>query len=294
MKHSIFNYYKTLAELTGDVKFETLAVFEMGQEKLGQFKKDYPLLSKHIEALMPMTDGIPWLKPLKDVHQAISQYLNNHLQLSKGIHLLPAEGWYFSMEFIDALKIANLDEYLQKNPIGFEKDVVDTFNTQMPAIENKLTQAFPKRVNLIRNIFGLHASENYEAAILMALAQADGMCKDVFWVKGKNGKSVRVGFFDMTRSKSEIRAQKLSQSFENVPPTSIFNVLCNQLARMDRNSSLVLEGNTVRLSDLNRHSIMHGETTDYGTKVNSIKAILLLDFIEDLHIIDNIQKAKAK
>jgi hypothetical protein len=30
---------------------------------------------------------------------------------------------------------------------------------------------------------------------------------------------------------------------------------------------------------------MHGESVDYGTEVNSVKAILLLDFIEDLRLV---------
>ncbi|MFP3489612.1 hypothetical protein R0K20_18625, partial [Staphylococcus sp. SIMBA_130] len=32
-------------------------------------------------------------------------------------------------------------------------------------------------------------------------------------------------------------------------------------------------------SDLSRHAILHGADTDYGTKVNSIKTILVLDTI---------------
>lgn len=187
--------------------------------------------------------------------------------------------------------IGNLDEYLSKNPKGFEKDVTDTFYTRMHLIEEKLAAAFPRRAGLLKTIFALHAANTYDASIPMALSQADGMCKETFSVLGKNGKIVPVGFFDMDRNKSEISSQKLSKSFE-LPETSIFNILYNQLSRVDRNSSLVLEGNTTRLSDLNRHAILHGESINYGNEINSIKAILLLDFIEDLRIMDQVLKEK--
>lgn len=72
------------------------------------------------------------------------------------------------------------------------------------------------------------------------------------------------------------------------------SVLINQLAKEDRNDSLVLEGNTTRLSDLNRHAILHGESIDYGTKSNSIKAILLLDFIENLHLLNIVLEEKLE
>ncbi len=30
-----------------------------------------------------------------------------------------------------------------------------------------------------------------------------------------------------------------------------------------------------------RHSVLHGETSDYGTKINSLKAISLLTYISE-------------
>lgn len=198
------------------------------------------------------------------------------------------------MEFIDACGISNLDDYLLKNPEGFHTDVVSTFEKQIFHIEKKLIEPFPRREKLIKTIFQLHREGFYEAVIPLALAQADGISKESFTVKRKDGKTIPVGFFDMKRTeKPEIRSQKLSQSFE-VPKTSVFSVLINQLAKEDRNDSLVLEGNTTRLSDLNRHAILHGESIDYGNKSNSINAILLLDFIEILHLLNIVLEEKLE
>jgi len=284
-------YYKTLAELDGNAKFDAIEALDYGRKLYKDLIEPHKGLIGLIKSLAPITEKIPWLRELQQAQQAISEYLNDILELSQSIHSLPSEGWYFSLQFIDSLAISNLQEYMQKDPAAFESDVINIFDKQLSAIEKKLITAFPKRAHLLSNAFKHHREADYNASIVLALTQADGISKEIFSVKDKNGNPVAVGFFDLIRTQAEIRAQKLAFAFE-LPENSIFSVLYNQLAKDDRNDSLVLEGNTIRLSDLNRHAIVHGESVDYGTLTNSVKAILLLDFIEDLHLMDTILKEK--
>lgn len=287
MAKSTSEYYKTLADLDGEAKFDALSSFQFARKMYRELIEPHKGLVALVKSLEPITERISGIKDIQDAHRSITQYINDILQLSKGIHSLPSEGWYFSLQFIDSLAISNLHEYLQKDPKAFEADVIATFNKQLDAIEKKLTAAFPKRARLLSDLFKHHRQAEYNASIALALTQADGLSKEVFSVKDKNNKPVAVGFFDMTNSKADFRAQKLALSFD-VPENSIFSILYNQLAKDDRNDSLILEGKTIRLSDLNRHAILHGESTDYGTLINSVKGILLLDFIEDLHLMDAI------
>lgn len=291
MAKSTSEYYKTLAGLDGDAKFDALDALDFGRQIYKDLIEPHKGLVGLIKSLAPITEKIPWLREIQEAQQAISQYLNDILQLSQGIHSLPSQGWYFSLQFIESLGISNLQEYLQKDPTAFETDVLNIFDNKLDTIEKKLTAAFPKRAQILSNIFKHHREGDYNASIVLSLTQADGISKKVFSVKDKNGNPVAVGFFDLARSQSDIRTQKLALAFE-LPENSIFSVLYNQLAKDDRNDSLVLEGNTTRLSDLNRHAIVHGESVDYGTLTNSVKAILLLDFIEDLHVMDTILKEK--
>lgn len=291
MEKSTSEYYKTLADLDGDAKFDALEALDFGRKLYKDFIEPNKAMVNLIKSLAPITENIPWLREIQQTQRAILQYLNDILQLSQGIHSLPSEGWYFSLRFIDDLAISNLHEYLQKDPAAFEADVINIFNKQLDTIQKKLITAFPKRAHLLSSIFKYHQEGAYAASIVLALTQADGISKEVFSVTDKNGNPVAVGFFDLTRTRSDIRAQKLALAFE-LPANSIFSVLFNQLANDNRNDSLVLEGNTTRLSDLNRHAILHGESVDYGTLTNSIKAILLLDFIDDLRLMDTILKEK--
>jgi len=291
MAKSTSEYYKTLADLDGDAKHDALDALDFGRRLYKDLIAPHKGLVRMINSLAPITEKIPRLREIQEAQQAISQYLNDILQLSQGVHSLPSEGWYFSLQFIDSLAISNLQEYLQKDPAAFETDVLNIFDKQLDTIEKKLTAAFPKRGHLLSSIFKHHRQGEFNAGIVLALTQADGLSKEIFSVKDKNGNPVAVGFFDLIRTQSDIRTQKLALAFE-LSENSIFNVLYNQLAKDDRNDSLVLEGNTTRLSDLNRHSIIHGESVDYGTLTNSVKAILLLDFIDDLHLMDAILKEK--
>jgi hypothetical protein len=291
MAKSTSEYYNTLADLDGEAKFSALDALDFGRQQYKDLIEPHQDLAKLIKSLASITEKISWLREIHEAHHAISRYLKDILQLSKDIHSLTSEGWYFSMQFIDSLAISNLHEYMQRDPAAFKTYVINIFDKQLDTIEKKLTAAFPKRVQILSNIFRHHRQSDYNASIVLALTQADGISKEIFSVKDKSNNPVAVGFFDLTRSQSDVRAQKLALAFQ-LPENSIFSVLYNQLAKDDRNDSLVLEGKTTRLSDLNRHAIVHGESVDYGTLTNSVKAILLLDFIEDLHLMDTILKEK--
>lgn len=284
------DYTKTLRDLHGEGKFEALDALGFGHEFLRDLMDESSAFSTMARMLKPITDNVPWIQEIYKIHESNQQYFNYLKSLANGVHLFIKEGWYLSLEFIDTLATLSLDEYFKENPSGFEEDVLTAFDAQMTAIEQKLITANQKRKDLLADIFKLHKAGIYNASILMALQQADGISKDKFSKKDENGNEIRAGFFDMNHEKP--RGQKLSDMF-NVPNNDWLNVIYNQLAKKDRNNSLVLEGNTSRLSDLNRHAIMHGESIDYGTKVNSVKSILLLDFIEDLTLMETILKDRA-
>ena len=281
-------HYKLLADLAGEAKMEALEVLEMGHEKLKELEKSFPMLVRFARALKPVFEqkkAVPqWVYDLYKTHQEIKEYIETFVNMSKVIHKLPAKGWYLSIEFIDAFAYEDPAAFMENDLIAFEAEALETYNRLADRIQSKLLEAHPRRVLLINAIFRLHAAGDHVAAIPLALSQADGICKDNFTIDHKS-KKIPVGFFSGLPPVGKLSSQRLAKSFD-LPGTSIFNVLCNQLAAVDKNSSVVLESNSVRMSDLNRNAIMHGESVDYGTEINSVKAILLLDFIEDLRLVN--------
>jgi hypothetical protein len=279
-------HYKALAEMASEYKMDALEALQLGQDKFKELEKTAPLLFRYIRALRPVFEGkkpVPkWVHDLYSAHQSVKEYLGNFIKLSKGIHVLAAQGWYFSMEFIDAFPYEDPVALFERYPATFETETLDAFRQQRKKIQKKLLEGHPRRTLQLNTIFRLDTDGDYVAAIPLALAQADGMSKDNFTIM-HNGRKVPIGFFAASppAGVTKTRGQKLSKSFD-LPDTSVFNVLCNQLAGQDKNTNVVLGSNTKRLSDLNRNAIMHGESVEYGTEVNSVKAILLLDYIEDL------------
>jgi hypothetical protein len=71
--------------------------------------------------LRPVFEGkkpVPqWVHDLYNTHQSIKKYLNNFIELSKGIHVLPAQGWYFSIEFIDAFPNEDPVALFERDPL---------------------------------------------------------------------------------------------------------------------------------------------------------------------------------
>jgi hypothetical protein len=283
-------HYKVLAEMAGEFKMEALDVLQMGQDKFNELEKTAPILFRYVRALRPVFEGkktVPkWVYKLYETHKSVKKYLEDFSKLAKGVHKLPSQGWYFSIEFIDAFPYEDPVALMEQDLQLFEVETLETFRRQSGTIQKKLLDGHPRRTKQIDAIFRLHAAGEYVATIPLALAQADGMCKDNFTI-GHKGKIVPVGFFAAFPPAAVTGAsgQKLSKAF-NLSETSVFNVLCNQLAANDRKASIVLEGNNTRPSDLNRNAILHGESVDYDTAINSVKAILLLDFIEDLRLVN--------
>lgn len=265
---------------------ETFGILSEGNKYLASFAKENPeiqklLTSMHniMQALTPLKE---FIKPVFEAQEAIKEYVSFHLELSEKIRILPLNGWYLNVEFIDKLGVSVIAPLLSQEDMllstSFITAVTTLFEEDFLYIKGKVISAFPKRSKLLQSIFNLHTQGEYEAAINLALTQVDGICKDVFTKTMKDGTRKPLGFFD---NESDKKVQSLSKSI-TPPANSLLSLLSKQLAATDRNDHPLLKSNTTDLSDLNRHAILHGESIEYGTYINSVKAILLLDFVVQL------------
>jgi len=122
---------------------------------------------------------------------------------------------------------------------------------------------FSTRSHLIKDAFQAHCEGKYTLSIPVFLAQAEGAFIDhfenkLYTTKKKRYLSKNNPFFKsiniMVESFDEFIRKVLAQSYDikRKIPEGIFA----------------------------RHPILHGRSTDYGTKENSIRAILLLDYVK--------------
>lgn len=168
-------------------------------------------------------------------------------------------GWYLDEE-MSLPDIWNLKKELSKENIEkAEQTLIEHFERRLDDIEKFISKKFPQRKHLIKAAFNAHRRSEYELAIPVLFSQIDGICKDVrnrhlFIFKDRKSIYVNQIIFNA------MEAAMLSLFSENLP-------IWLSVGRPDI------------FDELNRHMVLHGESLDYGTKTNSLKAISLINYV---------------
>lgn len=144
-----------------------------------------------------------------------------------------------------------------------ENALVDYFEGRVDEIEESIVKIFPHRAHLIRAAFNAHRREEYELSIPVLLAQTDGICKDAtnqyFFIK--KDKKPQTAIYVEQIVADTFRASLLSPLAQALP-----------IAASEKERSI---GSVA----LNRHAVLHGESLNYGTKANSLRAISLINYV---------------
>lgn len=136
------------------------------------------------------------------------------------------------------------------------------------AIEQKLIVRHPTRKLVLEAAFRAHNMAEYFLSTPVFLAQADGICADGTTYKLFLTNDKKHGY---TPKVSEWANTKLSVSLHKTLASALVNKGAFQLHHSVPNRIKVT-----------RHSILHGESIDYGNEVNSLKAISLVVYLSDL------------
>lgn len=182
--------------------------------------------------------------------------------------LLGSHGWYPDFEW-SMPELWHLKDALSEGKVEEgEKALIEHFEARLDAIEKSLTEKFPHRAHLIQAAFGAHRRQEYALAIPVLLAQIDGICKDLtdkyFFIREK------------TKTKPEV-AIYVEQFVADAFMTAFLSPLSKTLPI---NAS---QGERPQGTDLlNRHAVLHGESLNYGTQANSLKAISLINYMADV------------
>lgn len=186
--------------------------------------------------------------------------------LSPVLMELSQYGWYvnYSFDFVD---IANLKELLA----NLDEAEIDNFmskliETEIDSYIHSIGKEYPKRITAIEQAQKAHQAGLYFTSIPVIFAQIDGLSAELTGYK----------FFDNDRKTYEPLIAKWAT---NAGTFSIENAFLSVL--LDK-GAFQKHRNNPNLISFTRHSVLHGETTDYGSKVNSLKAFSLLMFLTDM------------
>lgn len=186
-------------------------------------------------------------------------------QTQEALLILGDHGWFVDLD-MSLPEIRWLKNTLSKGNVSkAEKVLADHFSdkSKLDEIERLIITKFPHRERLIKSAFGAHRREEYELSIPVLLAQVDGICKEVtehnLFRKNK--------YLPMT---SRYVKKFASDAFQYALLQPLAHSLPISASEKERGDDF---------NALNRHMVLHGESVDYGTKINSLKSISLLNYV---------------
>ncbi|XYI49322.1 hypothetical protein OOOCML_33085 (plasmid) [Cupriavidus necator H16] len=185
---------------------------------------------------------------------------------------LAKHGWYIDMQRMGLGHPPRLAEALRKNEGAEEakEELRLHFSVHLDEIETEVCELLPHRSHILAQAFNAHRAGQYALSIPVFLSQADGICFEkvnaYYFVSDKTPEGRKIG-----RPETAIHAESLDHDFW----TRIV------LAPLGEFGELNVSGKKrpPDFQGLNRHTVMHGQSLDYGTEINSLKAISLLNYV---------------
>lgn len=168
--------------------------------------------------------------------------------------LLSHHGWYLCSSIPTGSAWKALSSARAGYPDQAENICASYYRAELPALEERLCIRHKDRKNLLGEAFECHRTHLYFASTILFTSQADGLGDGKLLSKGKSKKY-------------------LSKQHSPRIATEVLSATSAITAGYGSKSNF--------FSDLNRHDMMHGLSSSYGTEINSLKALSLLMFTSD-------------
>ncbi len=216
-----------------------------------------PVLESIAAMLHSMARAIP-----PDVAESMLRGLTDSAEDLQALWKTLAEhGWFPHPSVLFGAEL--LVDRISKDSATVDHLLIDLFRDDLPSIESELVDLYPNRRRLLSQGFEAHRQGQYCLSILMFLAQADGIAYE------KHSKSV----FSKKERKTLGSEEKQEQTGD---------ILASFLLLFGEDNLPIWASKNSRDSTFrgfNRHQVMHGESVDYDTEENSLKAVSLLSWL---------------
>jgi len=180
---------------------------------------------------------------------------------------LAKRGWYVDLNMPVSAPLRLARAFETGDTEAPQEALVAYYEERLPEIMAALENNHPKRTRVLKAAFASHARHEYELSVPVFLAQADGICQELLdaspFRRRSDGKPATAKWVEDTASIGLAR-EALCLLVDPLLP------IC--MNERERNEDFV---------GLNRHQVLHGESWDYGTQMNSLKAASFLNYIGD-------------
>jgi hypothetical protein len=181
-------------------------------------------------------------------------------------------GWYIGYDSLPKTPIELNDKLKDGKEKEVDEFLSEYYHTELKYIEKRLIGRNPSRKALIKEGFSNHNNKCYYSSITLLLTQADGLCYDrakKFYFQNDNklkrSKIYQPAILGDLAENNQIFLKEFLAPMDN--PTALNELIQN------------IENFPVRL---NRHEIIHGIDIEYGTRLNSLKTISFMNYLNDV------------
>lgn len=212
------------------------------------------------QQLNSVSDLLEALRPRLPSFDQLSEFwLEYPARVKENLVALAEAGWYLDPD-MPARALVHFKEDLETRTAEEVNDeLVHHFRSALDRIEASLCAQHPKRAHLIKEAFDAHRRGQYSLSIVALFAQADGICLDLTGYQFFSGR----GFIAFVK---RIDAETLERAY--LEPL-LRKMPIGETSRQRRE----------KIPQLNRHAVMHGESTDFPSEANGLKAISFIHFV---------------
>lgn len=223
----------------------------------------------------------PMLQSWERFYRAYRERLQSYPNLAPRVESLAKRGWfvstYFGLSEID--QVAALTD--ADNQI-LDKFIEQAYRDSLEEHTRQILQRYPEREFAIRPALNAHLRGEYALSVPVFFAQADGICASTVGKHLFRGKPGGEGHIS---SLAADQVAKLEEGEER-ESLDIFTLLHLALWAPLVEQQPIAYNPTKRdeqdYRGLNRHTVLHGESFDYATEINSLKAFSLLSYVASL------------
>lgn len=201
-------------------------------------------------------------KAAKETFESIKEF--NKLSHSLFIDLARI-GWHYNSagSIGDIVKIKIL---LNANDIeSINKLMIKQIKNDYKILKKQTLELFNTKKEILKRGFTAYEKKQYEYSILIFLTQTDSICKQL------------TGLRLFGRDQKQAKTKKFAD--KHFDETSIVSATLQPLAdvgEINKDESAYIVG------EFNRHKIIHGDETEYGTTINAHKMLSLIFYLSTL------------
>ncbi len=207
----------------------------------------------------PVVPVFPWMADFSKAFAEMPPKLQNALLL------LGKHGWYLDMD-MSLPDIWRFEKALLEGRIDDAGEMLCAhYGSRLDDIEKKVSEKCPGRAKILASAFKAHRQGDFNLSIPVFFTQIDGVCKELceryFFMKERGTGRPQTASYVEEGDRKDFMLAVLSPLTTSLPVA---------MSEKERGAGA---------TELNRHKVMHGESLDYGTRVNGLKTISLLNYL---------------